>query len=335
MESPYSSHKSESCDTSIFDWVALAITIIYVHITWWLFDIPKLWKHGMRSFLDAICWQCLRISMPSVAGIYAVYHAIELDDLPKIYYYGFDPNDERQPMTPFEYIKALITDTLSVIATCVTIYQACHFKPNRNGEIDASGWNSKYWAYPTLPVSLIGFWLLAVPRLKLGNIWLILTGGFFVLTIPCVAFTLVLYYLSPSRDGGIWFMATFEYLYLSLPLAFFPHVAFQLLVPALSVFARTGGVAAGALSEDASFPFCQLRNKPFGWTYLSFGILAALLAIYGRFKWDRVRYVFMPRSEWGNRKVRCPPRQDLSRHAVIPVSQRKDTKVDAGVQMGR
>jgi hypothetical protein len=203
-------------------------------------------------------------------------------------------------MTSFEYLKVLTTDMLSVISTCITIYKACHLKVNEDtGELDMSEWNTTYWVYPTLPVALIGFWLLAVSRLKLRNKWVILIGGFLVLAIPCVDFTLILFYLSPLRQDGIWYMPAIEYTFLSLPLALVPHVGFQILIPAMSVIARTGGVFFSALRSSAYFPFCKLKNAGFGGTYLAFGILAALLAIYGRFKWDRVRYVFMPKSWWG------------------------------------
>jgi hypothetical protein len=264
--------------------------------------------------------------MPSVAGICSIYHATELHDLPKIYYYGFDPDDVRRPMTFLEYLKALSADTLTVLSTSVTIYKACHMKVDKYGEPDMRGWNSSYWAYPTLPVALIGFWLLAVSLLKLRNIWAIFIGGFLALAIPCVTFSLILYYLSPLRQGGNWFAATFTYIYLSLPFALIPHVGFQVLIPVLSVMARTGVIAASAMSSEADFPFCKLKNNAFGATYLAFGILAGLLAIYGRFKWDRVRYVFMPKSWWGNRNARYGPREDLSWNAFVPHAQKAATR---------
>jgi hypothetical protein len=190
---------------------------------------------------------------------------------------------------------------------------------DEHGELDMSGLNSTYWAYPSLPVALIGFWLLAASELKLRNIWAILIGGFLVLAISCVAFTLVLYYLSPLRQDSTWILPTVEYILISLPWALIPHLIFQLLVPAVSVIVRTGGVALGAMTPDAYFPFCKLKGNGFGGTYLAFGVLAAVLAIYGRFKWDRIRYVFMPKSAWGNRNARNAPRVDLDLHH-LPVA---------------
>lgn len=66
---------------------------------------------------------------------------------------------------------------------------------------------------------------------------------------------------------------------------------------------------------------------------IPFGILATLFAIYGRFKWDRVRHVFMPRSEWGNCKAKYGSGHNLSRHAVIPRSGYNDRKFSAEVNM--
>lgn len=59
---------------------------------------------------------------------------------------------------------------------------------------------------------------------------------------------------------------------------------------------------------------------------MAFGILAGLLAIYGRFKWDRVRYVFMPKSWWGNRNARYGAREYLSWNAFIPHAQKAATR---------
>jgi len=47
------------------------------------------------------------------------------------------------------------------------------------------------------------------------------------------------------------------------------------------ILARVSGVAIGALSKDAYFPFCALKSVAFGATYLTMGIVAALLGMIG------------------------------------------------------
>lgn len=89
--------------------------------------------------------------MPSVAGVFAVYHATQPGDLPRLYYIGFHPNVDRK-LTAFDYAKSLITDTMTVVAACLTIYKAYH---SDLPEV-VSGWNAM-WIYPTLPVALVGF----------------------------------------------------------------------------------------------------------------------------------------------------------------------------------
>lgn len=274
------------------------MTIVCVNVTWWIADIPKLWQYGLQEYIEAVTWQCLRVSMPGVAGVFAIYRAAEPHDLPRLYYLGFHPGEDRKPLSAVDYAKPLITDTLTVVATCITIYKACNADTQ-----DVSVWNV-IWVYPNLPVALIGFWLATAAAMKLRNPWLIVAGGFLVLAVICVTITLIITYLSPA--GGLWNVSLVLYIYLAVPIALLRSLTIQMFAPCLSVVARVLGVTMSALSRDAYFPFCELKNAAFGFTYLAFGILAALLAVYGRFKWGRVRYVFMP---W--QQAEGQPREDV------------------------
>ncbi|KAH8692601.1 hypothetical protein BGW36DRAFT_430357 [Talaromyces proteolyticus] len=293
----------EKCDATALDWASLVITFITVNVTWWLIDIPKTWKFGFRAYINAISWQCLRISLPSVAAVYAFYHHKETHEMAKIYYHGFHPDSEeqRRPMALMQVMRALVVDSLTIVATCMTIYKACHVTTDSIGDPTVSGWNISLWVYPTLPVAIMGFWMLAASYFRIRNPWILLAGGFLALALACVTFTLVLYYLSPLRNGNMWVASLILYIYLALPWSLIlPGTPLELLILAMSVMVRAGGVTAGALSSDAYFPFCQLRKKAFGGVYLALGILAALFAIYARFKWDRVRY----RLPWQARQPR-------------------------------
>jgi hypothetical protein len=283
----------EKCDASTMDWASLVVTFITVNVTWWLIDIPKIWKFGFGAYINAISWQCLRISLPSVAAVYAYYHHKEPHEMAKIYYHGFhpDPEQQRLPMTRMQVARALVVDSLIVAATCMTIYKACTLTTDSSGDSTISGWNTSLWVYPTLPVAIIGFWMLAASQFRIRNPWILFSVGFIAIALVCLTFSLVLYYVSPLRHGNMWVASLILYIYLALPWSLIlPSLGLELLLLAMSVMVRAGGVAAGALSSDAYFPFCQLRNGAFGGVYLALGILAALFAIYGRFKWDRVKY---------------------------------------------
>jgi drug/metabolite transporter (DMT)-like permease len=64
-------------------------------------------------------------------------------------------------------------------------------------------------------------------------------------------------------------------------LAYSPQVA--VIGNVLVVMARVGGMVAGALVSKAYFPFCQLKGKPFGITYLVVGCIGGFLATCGLF----------------------------------------------------
>lgn len=293
MSDYYNPDNERVCDASTMDWASLIVTFVTVNVTWWLIDIPKIWKFGFGAYINAISWQCLRVSLPSVAAVYAYYHHKEPHEMAKIYYHGFhpDPEQQRLPMTKMQVARALVVDSLIIAATCMTIYKACNLPTDSAGDVTISGWNMSLWVYPSLPVAIIGFWMMAASQLRVRNPWILSGVGFIAIALACVTFSLVLYYVSPLRQGSMWVASLILYIYLALPWSLIlPSIALELLIIAMSVMVRAGGVVAGALSKDAYFPFCSLRGGAFGGVYLAIGILAALFAIYARFKWDRVKY---------------------------------------------
>ena len=67
-------------------------------------------------------------------------------------------------MTTFQYIKVLITDALSIASTCMSIYKLCTSQTMDNLEL--SGFNGSLYTYPSLPVAVIGLWILVASRTK-------------------------------------------------------------------------------------------------------------------------------------------------------------------------
>jgi CDP-diglyceride synthetase len=112
--------------------------------------------------------------------------------------------------------------------------------------------------------------------------------GFLVIIIVGLALILPLALVSREyRSSGGWYPALIAYVVMGLPiLAYFPQTTF--IFNFIVVLARVGGIAGGALVPGAYFPFCQLKGKPFGITYLVVGCIGGFLATCGMFYfWGR------------------------------------------------
>jgi hypothetical protein len=278
-----------TCTTSSLDWAGLIFTIIAINVSWWLADIPLLWKHGFRQYLDSVTWQCLRLYMPSLAALYALTLAQTPHEQAFIYYTGpfYDALNRDRPaasrgLTIIQLAKALVLDLFSIISTILTVASAIQVP----ADADTSGINSSIWAYPSLPVAIIGLWILFCSRLTWSRAWTIWLG-LLVIIIVGVALALPLALLSPgAKEGGFWIAAVVGYGFMALPFTFMNNAPVVLICTALGLVFRVGGIGLGALSELAYFPFCQLKGQPFAITYITVGAIGAALAIWGRIKFQ-------------------------------------------------
>ncbi|GAB1317994.1 hypothetical protein MFIFM68171_08204 [Madurella fahalii] len=277
------------CTTSSLEWTALILTIFTTNVSWWLFDIPLLWQYGFRQYMSSVIWQCFRLHMPSCAAIYAIMAARNSAEEPFIYYSGpfynaisrDFPEGQRSPprLTRFGFVKALTLDTLTVISTIVTIYNACQLPEGT----DIHGLNSSLWMFPSLPVAVIGLWLLLCSVIKWRRRWTILLGLLMICVVG-VALALPLALVSAvTRPGNLWIASVVGYVMIALPVAIWNNLWMVLLCAAYGVLFRVCGLGAAALAESGYFPFCQLRSSAFGGVYIGFGVLAAILAVWGRY----------------------------------------------------
>jgi hypothetical protein len=292
------------CTTSATDWATLVITIISINMTWWLLEIPLIWKHGFKRYFYSVTWQCFRMYMPCCAAIVALLTARSSQEEPYIFYVGpFDngqidpqaPNIEitslpartepepAQPETPtralsrFQLIKSLAVDGATILGTALTI----------NTTINAPAGTSKFgasrftWMYPTLPVALFGLWLLLCGTwLRWRRKWTCWLGMLLVVAVGA-AMTAPVAVSSPTHT---WYPAILGYAFMGLPILAYPHGVIITGGILLGFVARVGGVGIGALSPAANFPFCQLRHPAFGALYLTIGGIGAILAFVGWFK---------------------------------------------------
>jgi hypothetical protein len=298
----------------------LVITIISINVTWWLFEIPLIWKHGFKRYFRSVTWQCFRMYMPSCAFIYALLAARSSQEEPYIHYVGpFDdgqiyttqaPNIEvtslpvrtgpepAQPDTPetpeipetpgtptrtlsrFQLIKSLTVDGATILGTALTINTAV----NAPVGTPLSGARLSTWMYPTLPVALLGLWLLLCGtwlrwsrkwKFGLGMLLVVVVGA--AITAPVAA--------SPAgQHNHMWVPALVLYTFMGLPILAYPHGVIATGAIGVGFLVRVGGIGIGTLSPKADFPFCQLRHPAFGALYLTIGGIGAILAMVGWLK---------------------------------------------------
>ena len=270
-----------NCTASSLDWASLILTMLAVNVNWWLFHIPLIWQKGFKAYSDKVMWQCVRSCIPAFAAVAVLKQAGTDKTLwPSIYYLG--PEGEYaewpQKMTRFKYAKALVTDTKILIATIMSVVQFCQMSPDG----DFSGLNSSTWTFPALPMALYGILFLIGSRLPMRRRYIII-GGIFVLAVVLVALVLTMRF-GASSDRGLWYPAMMMFLYSTIPVALVPSIL-GVMVILYGGLNRVLGVAIGAMSERAYFPYCQLKNDTFGGIYLGFGLLAGVLALIGSCKW--------------------------------------------------
>ena len=227
-----------------------------------------------------------------------------------MYYYGFEVDGTGHKMTSFELVKAVVIDLFTVVGAIITLHKSTHYHVNKQGDVPLSESASASSIFPTLPVAIVGFWLLAATHFKVRNIWAILGGGILMIVLPGLTLSLVLVYHSPLRKGGLWALTLINYVYLAVPfLAFLPlqkHFPLVLLITVGCFMARVGYVAIGSISDARIIsPFCQRSQsaRVFGWIYLMLGIIASLLALIGRYRMYRLPPMnFAVLRDWGRRQ---------------------------------
>jgi hypothetical protein len=261
-------------------WASLALTFATIHLTWWVFEVPLLFKagHGPRAFLDAVSWACVRAHAPSSAAVIAASKGRGAAEFARIYYLGMRRQEAPPAWTRFKLATCIGSDVLSIVAVIVTVYQACTLP-----EFDGRRFGASFWAYPSLPVALIGLCLLvgewSFPKKHSGSVWLF-WFTLAVLVVVGAMIAVVLWKFSSTDD--IWFVSVIFYAIQLLPVLFLQKLAPILLMWAW--FVRVGGVSFAALAHyGGGQPYCKLQGAGFAAVYIALGGVAAILGVFGAF----------------------------------------------------
>ncbi|UPK93006.1 hypothetical protein LCI18_003941 [Fusarium solani-melongenae] len=304
------------CTDLALEWAMIIITIIAINVTWWLLELPLLWTHGAQMYLNSVMWQCFRTYMPCCAAIYALSYARTTQEEPYIYYIGpfYDvlnsSNQDQSPsqsqshsmtlrgenepesrevqppatrgLSKFQLIKSILIDSLSIVATGLTINTAVHLPVDSTSGVAVST-----WVYPSLPVAVIGLWLLVCGTwIRWSRRWTIWIGMLVVIAVGAALITPVAVLSPAGKKNKIWVAAIIAYALVGLPFLASRSSAFTAFpVVAIGLAGRVGGVGVGAISKAAYFPYCQLQHKAFGVIYLAVGVLGGLLAVVAWFRY--------------------------------------------------
>lgn len=322
------------CTDSALEWGMLIITILVINVTWWLLELPLLWTHGAQIYLNSVMWQCFRTYMPCCAAIYALSYARTTQEEPYIYYVGpfydvlnsssqdeslsqsqsqshdmvmrgeNEPESRRvqheasRGLSKSQLIKSTLIDSLSIVATCLSVNTAVHLPVGSN----TSGAAISAWVYPSLPVAVIGLWLLVCGTwIRWNRRWTIWLGMLVVIVVGAALITPVAVLSPAGKKNKIWGAAIAAYAIMGLPILAVRAAALNaFVVVAIALAGRVGGVGVGAISNTAYFPYCQLKNKAFGVIYLAVGVLGGLLAVVA---WFRYIWRLDPTTNPRNKKI--------------------------------
>jgi hypothetical protein len=213
------------------------------------------------------------------AGVISARLGSDSSEFAHIYYMGMKPHTTPPEWKLWKLRTCIGTDVLTIIATIITLYQACTLPR------DDPRWHFglSLWVFPLLPVALIGLSLLVaerfVPQTHDGNrmIMFFIVG---LLAAVELAVCLVWWKFNTADGHGTWWISFLFYFVMILP--FFESPYFHMLSCMFGWFARTGGVSIAALAHYAGGePYCEIHGKGFAAVNITMGGIAALLAFTG------------------------------------------------------
>lgn len=296
------------CTTDPLKWVAISGAIFSTNISWWLMDIPLLFTHGFSAYINSVTWQCLRVHLSGVAAAYAISNAKTHQEQAYIYYIGpfydaFKQPTELKPsrgLSAFQFTKVLVLDLISLAASAISLNEAVH-TPADFWDADYKGiYNVFVWIYPTVPVALIGLWLLLCSVMKPSAKWT-KWGGVFVLIKGALAILIPTQFISAAGKKSLFPLTIIAYILMVLPIHAIDCGGLATVVCGLlALIVRQIGFVAGALVLEFYFPFCALKSQAFAFASLAVGIIGAVMGIWGRF---RFRHAF----EYQNQHQNQPP----------------------------
>lgn len=290
----------ETCNSvSPLTWIAFILTFISVQLSWWMFDLPLLFKKrtekasaskegvsgtnnnsiGSRisDYTTTVLWACLRMHCPTMS-VYLSLGANTIPDISRCYHLGTGSKSNNFAIpqwTRRKYATSLLTNLLGLAATILTIYQA-----GTVSQYDTKWVTSGTWVFPSLPSALFGIILMIaakfpqLQRLKPATV-VILALACSAITV-CLVITLLLWRFL-ARDS--FWLPTLLFVVMMIPWHVI-HLYLLLAATALGVYSRVGGITIAALDHiSGGQPFCLFYGNGFAWVYLSMGIIAGLLSV--------------------------------------------------------
>ncbi|AEO69864.1 uncharacterized protein THITE_157579 [Thermothielavioides terrestris NRRL 8126] len=308
----------DTCDhVTPLTWASLVITFITVHLTWWLFDLPLLWKKkkkkkktecesgeqkeraaaavapaptttpianadddraGFHAFLYTVTWACLRVNAPGCAAFYSVAAGRDTGEFAAMYYLGVR-RSKRDGAAPQFTAWKLATCVVADLLSIVAVAVTV-YQACTLPEYAPRRFGDGLWAYPSLPTALIGLCLLA------GRAWFPRTRlaaiGLVlmvvgVLVLVGVALALLLWRF--DQPNNTWFVPVIFYGIMAFPVVVVARILVLFAIP-LGGFGRVGGVSIAASEHySGGQPYCKMPGAGFTATYVVLGVISGLLAL--------------------------------------------------------
>ncbi|KAH8682700.1 hypothetical protein BX600DRAFT_373074, partial [Xylariales sp. PMI_506] len=261
-------------------WASLALTFVTIQLTWWIFELPLLFKKrgdggGIAAFLDAVSWTCVRIHGPASAAVIAAYRGDDVSEFARVYYLGMRGREEPPAWTTWKLCTCVLSDLATIVATVITIYQSATLPA-----LDARRFGYSSWMYPSLPVALIGLSLLLGERVlppARRNSWVLL--GFCTVLVISVGAAIPSALKKLGNADDLWYIPVVCYSMMICPFVLLSPSVLPLAVVA-AWFSRVGALGLAALDHYAGGqPYCKMPGIGFAVVYMTLGGVAAALGV--------------------------------------------------------
>ncbi|KAL1956131.1 hypothetical protein VTO42DRAFT_7566 [Malbranchea cinnamomea] len=295
------------CDPSAFEWTILAFIIVCVSLSWWVYEIPTIFRRGgIRQFILRLSWQAIRVHSPVYVAHCVLTHRHDPGDWAVMYYFGADflgrEHSETIPeadlkFSIWRYVRIVLYEVPTVVAAILCAYQWSNHGPDVRVFRPVTG----SWISACIPPMVVGATLLIASRMGMGSRWKSRRDTYMIssylaivvaLAVFGVAYALGIYFGPPRSDpevatrGTDMALVVTYYVLVTIPFPLLPIIRRQPLLQVVlclpGVMVRVYGLALNLTGLGSKIePPCTLQHRRLQGFSIAFGVLGFLATFVG------------------------------------------------------
>ena len=294
------------CRPTPLDSTIMAFVFLSAALSWWIWELPSLFRHGFGEFAHRVCWQILRVHSPSDVGHFALTRRANPADWAGFYYFGahhLPPRigsvDTRRDggwqVGLRQWAMIALYELPTLVAAILCAYRWSDMHPEHRLYRPLLG----DWIAGCLPPMVVGAALLLTSRLAPGGqtpasrFLIVKVSGiaFLALVVVGTAYALAIYFGPPRSDPDVATQPS-ELMYTAVwyglvmtPFTLIPGVRRNvwLRIPTLApaVLGRAWGMLAGLKEWGWTRHDCTLQPDKLRGAAAAFAALALIMGVFG------------------------------------------------------